>query len=87
MARPTRKGRPRPRRISPEGACSILARTEASTYLLHSVYRIENTDFMIIRLLILGAVFLVLSWAVMIVLARRLPPGLAKDLASFCRQA
>ena len=35
-----------------------------------------------LRLLIIGAVILASSWLVMIVLARRLPPGLAKDLAT-----
>jgi uncharacterized membrane protein YkvA (DUF1232 family) len=35
-----------------------------------------------IRVLLIAVVVLVLSWGVMIVLARRLPPGLAKDLAS-----
>jgi uncharacterized membrane protein YkvA (DUF1232 family) len=32
--------------------------------------------------LIVGAIVVAASWAVMIVLARRLPPGLAKDLAT-----
>jgi uncharacterized membrane protein YkvA (DUF1232 family) len=35
-----------------------------------------------LRWLIIAAIVLVLSWAVMIVLAKRLPPGLAKDLAT-----
>ena len=35
-----------------------------------------------LRWLIIGAVALAASWIVMIVLARRLPPGLAKDLAT-----
>ncbi len=35
-----------------------------------------------LRLLIVAAVVLAASWVVMIVLARRLPPGLAKDLAT-----
>ena len=35
-----------------------------------------------LRLVIIAASFVVLSWVVMIVLARRLPPGLAKDLAT-----
>jgi len=35
-----------------------------------------------LRWLIIGAVVLVASWIIMIVLARRLPPGLAKDLAT-----
>jgi uncharacterized membrane protein YkvA (DUF1232 family) len=33
-----------------------------------------------------GVALIVLSWVVLIVLARRLPPGLAKDLASFLPQ-
>jgi uncharacterized membrane protein YkvA (DUF1232 family) len=36
----------------------------------------------VIRLLLIGAALLVSSWAVLVVLARRLPPGLAKDLAT-----
>jgi uncharacterized membrane protein YkvA (DUF1232 family) len=36
----------------------------------------------IIRLLVIGALVLVGSWAVLLVLARRLPPGSAKDLAT-----
>jgi uncharacterized membrane protein YkvA (DUF1232 family) len=32
--------------------------------------------------LIIAAIIIALSWVVMIVLARRLPPGLAKDLAT-----
>jgi uncharacterized membrane protein YkvA (DUF1232 family) len=35
------------------------------------------------RIVGIGAGVLVLSWAVLIVLARRLPPGLARDLAGF----
>lgn len=35
-----------------------------------------------IRWVIIAAVLVALSWIVMIVLARRLPPGLAKDLAT-----
>jgi uncharacterized membrane protein YkvA (DUF1232 family) len=35
-----------------------------------------------LRWIAVGAGVLVASWGVMIVLARRLPPGLAKDLAS-----
>ena len=35
-----------------------------------------------VRLLIIGAAVVAASWVVMIVLARRLPPGLAKDLAT-----
>ena len=34
------------------------------------------------RLLIIAAIVVAASWVVMIVLARRLPPGLAKDLAT-----
>jgi uncharacterized membrane protein YkvA (DUF1232 family) len=34
------------------------------------------------RALIAGAVLLLVSWAVLAVLARRLPPGTAKDLAT-----
>jgi uncharacterized membrane protein YkvA (DUF1232 family) len=37
---------------------------------------------MILRWLIIGLVVLIASWGIMIVLARRLPPGLAKDLAT-----
>ena len=36
----------------------------------------------VVRLVLVGAGVLFLSWAVMVVLARRLPPGAAKDLAS-----
>ncbi|HET9729505.1 MAG TPA: DUF1232 domain-containing protein [Acidimicrobiia bacterium] len=36
----------------------------------------------LIRLAIIGAAVLVLSWALLAVLARRLPPGTAKDLAT-----
>jgi len=36
----------------------------------------------VLRSLLVGAGLLALTWAVMVVLARRLPPGLAKDLAS-----
>lgn len=35
-----------------------------------------------LRWLIIAGVMLAVSWAVMIVLAKRLPPGLAKDLAT-----
>jgi uncharacterized membrane protein YkvA (DUF1232 family) len=35
-----------------------------------------------IRLLVIAAVLLVTSWAVLLLLARRLPPGAAKDLAT-----
>ncbi len=35
-----------------------------------------------IRWLLLGCALVVLSWLVMIILAKRLPPGSAKDLAS-----
>ncbi len=37
---------------------------------------------MIVRWLIIAVVVVAVSWLVMIVLARRLPPGLAKDLAT-----
>lgn len=37
---------------------------------------------MIVRLLLIGVAVIVLSWLIMIVLAKRLPPGSAKDLAS-----
>ena len=36
----------------------------------------------ILRVLLVGAGLLALSWTAMVVLARRLPPGAAKDLAS-----
>jgi uncharacterized membrane protein YkvA (DUF1232 family) len=36
----------------------------------------------LVRWLLVGGALLLLSWAVMIVLARRLPPGVAKDLAT-----
>ena len=35
-----------------------------------------------VRWLVIAAVVIALSWGVMILLARRLPPGLAKDLAT-----
>jgi len=35
-----------------------------------------------LRWLLIGVIFLIASWGVMILLARRLPPGLAKDLAT-----
>ena len=37
---------------------------------------------MLLRWLIIAAIVVALSWVMMIILARRLPPGLAKDLAS-----
>ncbi|HEX3087320.1 MAG TPA: DUF1232 domain-containing protein [Ilumatobacteraceae bacterium] len=37
---------------------------------------------MLLHWLLIAAFFIVLSWVVMIVLAKRLPPGLTKDLAS-----
>ncbi len=37
---------------------------------------------MLVRWLIIAVAFVVVSWMVMIILARRLPPGLAKDLAT-----
>ncbi len=36
----------------------------------------------VVRLLLAGAILLALSWVGLAVLARRLPPGVAKDLAS-----
>ena len=36
----------------------------------------------LIRWALIGAVVIAVSWAVLIVLAKRLPPGLAKDLAT-----
>lgn len=35
-----------------------------------------------VRLVVVGAAVLIASWAVLVVLARRLPPGTAKDLAT-----
>jgi uncharacterized membrane protein YkvA (DUF1232 family) len=35
-----------------------------------------------VRVLLAGAAGLILSWALLVVLARRLPPGAARDLAS-----
>ena len=37
----------------------------------------------LIRWLVVAAIVMAVSWVVLIVLARRLPPGLAKDLAGF----
>ena len=37
---------------------------------------------MLIRILLIGIAVVVVSWGIMIVLAKRLPPGAAKDLAS-----
>jgi uncharacterized membrane protein YkvA (DUF1232 family) len=37
---------------------------------------------MLLRWLVVGLITLTVSWGVMIILARRLPPGLAKDLAT-----
>ncbi len=37
---------------------------------------------MILRWVVIGVAVIAVSWVVMIVLARRLPPGLAKDLAT-----
>src|SRR3954451_24722431 len=36
-----------------------------------------------VRFVVLGVVLLLASWTVLVVLARRLPPGLLKDLAGF----
>lgn len=41
-----------------------------------------DAQVMILRWLIIGLVLLTASWGIMIILARRLPPGLAKDLAT-----
>jgi len=48
------------------------------------VLKIDPVTFhqYMLRWLIIGALALAASWIVMIVLARRLPPGLAKDLAT-----
>ena len=37
---------------------------------------------MVVRLVLIGIAVLLVSWLLMILLARRLPPGTAKDLAS-----
>jgi uncharacterized membrane protein YkvA (DUF1232 family) len=37
----------------------------------------------VLRLAVIGVVILTASWAVLILLARRLPPGVLKDLAGF----
>jgi uncharacterized membrane protein YkvA (DUF1232 family) len=37
----------------------------------------------VIRLVLVAAALLVTSWAVLVLLARRLPPGILKDLAAF----
>jgi uncharacterized membrane protein YkvA (DUF1232 family) len=37
---------------------------------------------MLLRWLVIGLIALTVSWGVMIILARRLPPGLAKDLTT-----
>src|SRR3954447_6710136 len=37
---------------------------------------------MVLRLLLIGVVLIIASWALLIVVARRLPPGTAKDLAT-----
>lgn len=51
---------------------------------MRRVLKIERITFhrYMLRWLIIGALALAASWVVMIVLARRLPPGLAKDLAT-----
>ena len=36
----------------------------------------------VLRLLLIASGLLILSWAILVVLARRLPPGAAKDLAT-----
>jgi uncharacterized membrane protein YkvA (DUF1232 family) len=37
----------------------------------------------LLRTVLIAAAVIVMSWAVLVVLARRLPPGLARDLARF----
>ena len=37
---------------------------------------------MLVHWVVIGAIVIAVSWVVMIILAKRLPPGLAKDLAS-----
>ena len=37
----------------------------------------------LVRYLVIGVLLLVASWAVLVLLARRLPPGVAKELAGF----
>jgi len=44
--------------------------------------RVRTISVQMLRLVIIGATVVVVSWVVMIGLARRLPPGLAKDLAT-----
>jgi len=41
-----------------------------------------SVQLVLLRVALVGVAVIVLSWAVMIVLAKRLPPGAAKDLAS-----
>lgn len=41
-----------------------------------------QSGYMLVRWLIIAVAVVAVSWIVMIVLARRLPPGLAKDLAT-----
>jgi hypothetical protein len=36
----------------------------------------------LVRLLVLGGAVVIVSWVILVVLARRLPPGTAKDLAT-----
>jgi uncharacterized membrane protein YkvA (DUF1232 family) len=36
----------------------------------------------VVRLILIAGVFLVATWGLMVILARRLPPGAAKDLAT-----
>ena len=42
---------------------------------------------MMIRVVLIGLAVLVATWLLMIVLAKRLPPGSAKDLATGSRRA
>ena len=48
----------------------------------HDLHVTSVTVAGVIRLVLVAVVVLLASWALMIVLAQRLPPGLAKDLAS-----
>ena len=41
----------------------------------------------LLRLAVVGVTVLVASWALLVLLARRLPPGLARDLARFLPDA
>jgi uncharacterized membrane protein YkvA (DUF1232 family) len=48
----------------------------------HAVDAVTLGDRMLLSWILVAALVIVASWLVMIVLARRLPPGLAKDLAT-----